>query len=95
MTNLNRRRLLQYGGAAAALPLLGSRAFAQDEPLKVGFMLIGTPNDNGWNLRPQIRAAEFMKEQLGDKVESTFVEKCRKARTASACCAISPSRATS
>ena len=73
MTILNRRRLLQYGAAGAALPLIGGRAFAQGEPLKVGFMLIGTPNDNGWNHGHQV-GAEFMKEQLGDAVEFTVVE---------------------
>ena len=44
---ISRRTILKTGAAAAALPLLGSRAFAQAEPLKVGFMLIGTVNDNG------------------------------------------------
>ena len=48
MTQFNRRTMIKIGGAAAALPLLGSRAFAQ-EKLKVGFVLIGTPDDNGWN----------------------------------------------
>src|SRR5215213_3820904 len=73
MTILNRRRLLQYGAAGAALPLLGSRAFAQGEPLKVGFMLIGTPDDNGWN-HGHATGAAFMKEQLGDLIaEPTIV----------------------
>lgn len=74
MTGLNRRKLLKIGGAAAALPLLGNRAFAQTEPLKVGFMLIGTPNDNGWNFG-HAEGAKFMKETLGDAVaEPTLVE---------------------
>ena len=34
MTQFNRRTMIKIGGAAAALPLLGSRAFAQ-EKLKV------------------------------------------------------------
>ncbi|WP_332687514.1 BMP family ABC transporter substrate-binding protein, partial [Devosia sp.] len=71
---LSRRNVLKVGAAAAALPLLGSRAFAQAEPLKVGFMLIGTPNDNGWNFGHATGAA-FMKETLGDLVaEPTIVE---------------------
>ena len=37
MTLITRRSLLGAAGAAAALPLLGGRAFAQD-PLKVGFV---------------------------------------------------------
>ena len=46
---VNRRDLLKIGGAAAALPLLGGRAFAQKEMVKAAFVLIGTPDDNGWN----------------------------------------------
>src|SRR5688572_7752687 len=71
---ITRRNILKVGAAAAALPLLGTRAFAQTEPLKVGFMLIGTPNDNGWNFGHATGAA-FMKETLGDAVaEPTIVE---------------------
>ncbi len=71
---LNRRTMLKAGVAAAALPLLGSRAFAQSEPLKVGFMLIGTVNDNGWNYG-HAQGAKYMKDQLGDLVaEPTIVE---------------------
>jgi basic membrane protein A len=70
---LSRRNILKIGGAAAALPLLGSRAFAQTEPLKVGFMLIGTVNDNGWNFGHD-EGRKFMEEQLGSAVTSTVVE---------------------
>lgn len=70
--NLNRRRLLQYGGAAATLPLLGGPALAQ-EPLKVGFMLIGTPNDNGWNFGHD-EGRKFMEAQLGAAVSTTVVD---------------------
>ena len=70
---LNRRNLLKIGGAAAALPLLGSKAFAQSEPLKVGFMYIGTINDNGWNYAHN-QGRLYLEEQLGDAVETTYVE---------------------
>jgi len=70
---LNRRNLLKIGGAAAALPLLGSKAFAQNEPLKVGFMYIGTINDNGWNYAHN-QGRLYLEEQLGDAVETTYVE---------------------
>lgn len=70
---LNRRNLLKVGAAAAALPLLGSKAFAQAEPLKVGFMLIGTINDNGWNYAHN-QGRLYLEEQLGDAVETTYVE---------------------
>lgn len=71
---ISRRNILKVGAAAAAMPLLGTRAFAQTEPLKVGFMLIGTPNDNGWN-HGHATGAKFMKDTLGDLVaEPTIVE---------------------
>ena len=46
MTLITRRSLLRAGGAAAALPLLGTRAFAQ-EPLKVAFVYVGPVGDFG------------------------------------------------
>ncbi len=71
---ITRRNVLKIGGAAVALPLLGTKVFAQAEPLKVGFMLIGTPNDNGWNHGHAV-GAKFMKDTLGDLVaEPTIVE---------------------
>jgi simple sugar transport system substrate-binding protein len=70
---LNRRTILKAGAAAAALPLLGTKAFAQTEPLKVGFMLIGTINDNGWNYGHN-QGRLHLEEQLGDAVETTYVE---------------------
>ena len=74
MTILTRRNVLKIGGAAAALPLLGRQAFAQGkEKVKAAFVLIGTPDDNGWNFRHDT-GRKFMLEQLGeDKVETTVV----------------------
>ena len=40
MAILNRRDFVRAAGAAATLPLIGSRAFAQ-EKLKVGFIFLG------------------------------------------------------
>jgi simple sugar transport system substrate-binding protein len=69
---VNRRTMVKMGGAAAMLPLLGSRAFAQ-EKLKVGFVLIGMPDDNGWN-HGHDRGRLEMLEAIGeDKVETTVV----------------------
>jgi basic membrane protein A len=79
---LNRRTILKVGAAAAALPLLGSRAFAQAAPLKVGFIYVGSINDNGYNYAHN-QGRIFLEEQLGDAD-----------RTANACCANWPSRAT-
>jgi basic membrane protein A and related proteins len=72
MTILTRRNVLKIGGAAAALPLLGRPAFAQ-EKVRAAFVLIGTPDDNGWNFGHDT-GRKFMLEQLGeDKVETTVV----------------------
>jgi len=70
---LSRRNVLKIGGAAAALPLLGGRAFAQSEPLKVGFIYVGTINDNGYNFGHN-QGRLYLEEKLGDAVETTYVE---------------------
>jgi len=64
--------MIKIGGAAAALPLLGNRAFAQ-EKLKVGFVLIGTPDDNGWNAGHDRGRKEMLAAIGEDKVETTVV----------------------
>lgn len=73
MTNFNRRTLLKIGGAAATLPLLGGRAFAQKSKVKAAFVLIGTPDDNGWNYGHDL-GRQFMVETLGAaNVDTTVV----------------------
>ncbi|MEX0627435.1 MAG: BMP family ABC transporter substrate-binding protein, partial [Cucumibacter sp.] len=73
MRNFNRRTALKIGGAAAALPLLGAPAFAQMDKVRAAFVLIGTPDDNGWNFGHD-NGRKYMLEQLGeDKVETTVV----------------------
>ncbi|WP_035872681.1 BMP family ABC transporter substrate-binding protein [Cucumibacter marinus] len=70
---ISRRGALKLGAGAAALPLLGSRAFAQKEKVKVGFVLIGTPDDNGWNYGHD-QGRLYMLDELGaDRVETTVV----------------------
>lgn len=73
MRNFNRRSVLKIGGATAALPMLGGRAFAQKAKVKAAFVLIGTPDDNGWNFGHD-QGRKYMLEKLGvDKVETTVV----------------------
>jgi simple sugar transport system substrate-binding protein len=69
---ISRRNILKIGGAAAALPLLGGKAFAQ-EKLKVGFIYVGTINDNGYNYGHN-QGRLFLEQELGDQVETTYVE---------------------
>jgi simple sugar transport system substrate-binding protein len=71
MTILTRRKVLKIGGAAAALPILGRPAFAQ-EKVRAAFVLIGTPDDNGWNFGHD-QGRVYMEERLGDQVETTVV----------------------
>ncbi len=59
-----RRTLL----AAAAVALAAPAALAQDEPTKVGFVLVGPRNDGGWS-QHHYESAVKMAEHFGDKVE--------------------------
>ena len=70
---ISRRTILKTGAAAAALPLLGSRAFAQAAPLKIGFIYVGTINDNGYNYAHN-QGRIFVEEALGEAVETVYVE---------------------
>ena len=72
MAILTRRNFIQVAGAAAALPMLGSNAFAQDK-LKVGFIYLGPIGDFGWTWAHN-KGREEMQAALGDKVESIYVE---------------------
>lgn len=72
MTILNRRTLLKTGAAAAALPLIGSPAIAQ-EKLKVGFIFLGPIGDYGWTWAHN-KGREAVNAALGDKVETIYTE---------------------
>src|SRR5690606_8037115 len=72
MMTLSRRTFIKVGGAALSLPLLGSAAFGQ-EKLKIGFIYVGSINDNGYNYAHN-QGRIFVQEQLGDAVETMFVE---------------------
>jgi simple sugar transport system substrate-binding protein len=51
-----------------AIGLASTPAFAQDDKLKVGFILVGPKNDGGWSQHHYTSAVE-MAEHFGDKVE--------------------------
>ncbi len=46
---------------------------AEEEPLKVAFAYIGVPGDLGWTYEHD-RGRKAMEENLGDKVETTYIE---------------------
>jgi basic membrane protein A and related proteins len=68
------RRTILKGGAAMGLTLAaGMPGFAQDGPLKVGFIYVGPIGDGGWTFQhDQGRLA--VEEAFGDKVETVFQE---------------------
>src|SRR6056297_1884460 len=49
------------------------KAAAEGEPFKVAFVYIGIPGDLGWTYEHD-RGREYMVEQLGDAVETTYIE---------------------
>ena len=73
MANLNRRHFIAAAGAAAAaVPLAGSAAFAQ-EKIKIGFIFLGPIGDYGWTWAHN-KGREAVDAALGDKVETIYVE---------------------
>jgi basic membrane protein A and related proteins len=68
---MNRRHLM--ASAAALMTALAAPAFAQDEPLKVGFIYVGPIGDGGWTYQhDQGRLA--IEAEFGDRVETTYIE---------------------
>ncbi|MDM7459953.1 MAG: BMP family ABC transporter substrate-binding protein, partial [Paracoccus sp. (in: a-proteobacteria)] len=68
---MNRRTIL--AGATALMAALAAPAFAQDEPLKIGFIYVGPVGDGGWTYQhDQARLA--IEEEFGDRVQTTFIE---------------------
>ena len=59
-------------GAVVALGLAGT-AFADEDPLKVGFVYVGPVGDFGWSYEHD-QARQAVEEEFGDAVETTFVE---------------------
>ena len=72
MAILTRRDFVKAAGAAATLPMLGSRAFAQDK-LKVGFIFLGPIGDYGWTWAHN-KGRLALETALGDKVETLYTE---------------------
>ncbi len=73
MKLINRRNALKIGGAAAALPLIGIPAVAQKEKVRAAFVLIGTPDDNGWNYGHDLGRLEMIEALGADRVETATV----------------------
>jgi simple sugar transport system substrate-binding protein len=73
MAKLNRRHFMAAAGAAAAaLPLTGTAAFAQ-EKIKIGFIFLGPIGDYGWTWAHN-KGREAVNAAFADKVETVYVE---------------------
>ncbi len=65
-----RRTLL---ASAAALALASGAAFAQDDPVKVGFIYVGPIGDGGWTYEHN-KGRLAVEEHFGDAVETVYQE---------------------
>ena len=78
MIRLAEKRLSKKGSTltklltAATLAVSCNVASAAD-PLKVGFVYVGPTGDAGWTYAHD-EGRKYMVDQLGDQVETTFVE---------------------
>lgn len=68
---MKRRTLL--GSAAALVVASALPAFAQDEPLKIGFIYVGPVGDGGWTYQHDL-ARQAVEKEYGDRVVTTFIE---------------------
>ena len=70
----HRRSLLKQALlAGATLAVTSLPVLAQDEPFKVGFVYVGPVGDHGWTYRHDV-GRQAVEAELGDAVETTFVE---------------------
>ncbi|RNF35993.1 BMP family ABC transporter substrate-binding protein [Paracoccus methylarcula] len=69
---MNRRKLM---ASLAVIPAIGlaTPVFAQEEPLKVGFIYVGPVGDGGWTYQHDL-GRQAIEEEFGDRVETTFIE---------------------
>lgn len=58
---------------SAATLALGASFVNAEDPLKIGFVYVGPTGDAGWTYAHD-EARKYMEEQLGDKVETSYVE---------------------
>lgn len=69
---MNRRNLMTSIAAIATMAL-AAPAFAQDEPLKVGFIYVGPVGDGGWTYQHD-QGRQAIEAEYGDRIETTFIE---------------------
>ena len=66
---------------ASAAPVAAASAPAKAEPLKIAFAYVGPPGDGGWTFAHD-NARKALEKELGDKIETSIVEKVPEAADA-------------
>ncbi len=70
---MKRRTLLSGGAAAAATLALSRPVWAQNTPVKAGFIYVGPIGDGGWTFEHN-QARLKLEEHFGDQVETVYQE---------------------
>ena len=71
--SLLKKALIAGATGAVALAAISLPALAQNDPFKIGFVYVGPVGDHGWTYRHDVGRLAIEAE-LGDAVETTFVE---------------------
>lgn len=70
---MKRRAFLTSTAALAGVAATGLPAFAQDGPLKVGFIYVGPVGDMGWSYQHD-QGRQAIEAEYGDKIQTKFIE---------------------
>ncbi|MER5170937.1 BMP family ABC transporter substrate-binding protein [Thioclava sp. GXIMD2076] len=70
---MKRRTFLASSAAMAGIAASGAPAFAQADPLKVGFIYVGPVGDMGWSYQHD-QGRQALEAEFGDKIQTKFIE---------------------
>ncbi|WP_339109064.1 BMP family ABC transporter substrate-binding protein [Thioclava sp. GXIMD4216] len=70
---MKRRTFLASSAAMAGIAATGAPAFAQDDPLKIGFIYVGPVGDMGWSYQHD-QGRQAIEAEYGDKIQTKFIE---------------------
>jgi basic membrane protein A and related proteins len=73
MVDSKRRKVIGCGVLGALPCMMASAAIGAVEPLKVGFVYVGPVGDGGWTFAHE-QARKSVQAQLGEKIETSFLE---------------------
>lgn len=69
---MNRRQLIASVAAMTTISL-AAPVWAQDEPLKIGFIYVGPVGDGGWTYQHDL-GRQAIEAEYGDRVQTTYIE---------------------